>query len=169
MPAHRRRASALLALLLIALAAGPAASAGPDAGWPLPGRPQVVRVFDPPPQPWLPGHRGVDLAARPGDAVLAPMAGTVVVAGPVVDRGVVVVADGGRRIALEPVEPAVAVGHRVQVGDVVGRVAGGASHCPPRSCLHWGLRVHGAYRDPLLLVLPLRPVLLPASPAPRRR
>ena len=33
--------------------------------WPLDGPPRPVRRFDPPPQPWLPGHRGVDLAAAP--------------------------------------------------------------------------------------------------------
>ena len=37
--------------------------------WPLDGSPAVVRGFDPPPQPWLPGHRGVDLAAPPGAVV----------------------------------------------------------------------------------------------------
>lgn len=32
--------------------------------WPLPGRPEVVRGFDPPDVPWGSGHRGVDLAPR---------------------------------------------------------------------------------------------------------
>ena len=31
--------------------------------WPLAGHPTVVTPFRPPPRPWLPGHRGVDLAA----------------------------------------------------------------------------------------------------------
>ena len=43
----------------------------------------VVRRFSPPPHPWLPGHRGVDLAGRPGAVVRAAGAGTVVFAGTV--------------------------------------------------------------------------------------
>ncbi|MCG5435980.1 M23 family peptidase, partial [Micromonospora sp. PSH25] len=30
--------------------------------WPVDGPPRPVRRFDPPPRPWLPGPRGVDLA-----------------------------------------------------------------------------------------------------------
>src|SRR5688572_15884972 len=39
--------------------------------WPLDGTPTVVRRFEPPPGRWLPGHRGVDLAAAPGATVYA--------------------------------------------------------------------------------------------------
>jgi len=49
--------------------------------WPLDGIPAVVRGFDPPPRPWLPGHRGVDLAAVPGAAVRSAGAGVVRFAG----------------------------------------------------------------------------------------
>lgn len=168
---------ALLAALLPALllmpapAAGAAAAAEPPsvgAVWPLPGRPAVVRGFDPPPQPWLPGHRGIDLAAAAGSPVLSPIAGTVVFAGTVVDRGVVVIAAGRLRVSLEPVDPLVPVGAPVRAGAVVGTLAAG-SHCRVPHCLHWGLRVDSRYRDPRLLVVPLRPVLLPLTePAGRR-
>ena len=40
------------------------APAGGRFGWPV-ALARVVRRFDPPPQPWLAGHRGVDLAAAP--------------------------------------------------------------------------------------------------------
>ena len=56
--------------------------------WPVPA-PSVVRPFDPPPQPWLAGHRGVDLAGTPGSPVHSPGAGRVVFAGVVAGRGVV--------------------------------------------------------------------------------
>lgn len=35
----------------------------PSWQWPLVPRPEVLRAFDPPPKPWMSGHRGVDLAA----------------------------------------------------------------------------------------------------------
>ncbi|MCL2534203.1 MAG: hypothetical protein FWE39_08555, partial [Nocardiaceae bacterium] len=35
----------------------------PSFDWPLRPRPRVVRAFEKPAQNWLPGHRGVDLAA----------------------------------------------------------------------------------------------------------
>src|SRR5947209_1444726 len=79
----------------------PAAATG--YRWPLDGRPAVVRAFAPPPRPWLPGHRGVDLGAAPGTIVRAAGAGTVSFAGRVAGRGVVSVAHpGGLRTTYEP-------------------------------------------------------------------
>src|SRR5690242_1626756 len=64
--------------------------------WPLDGTPTVVRGFQPPPQPWLPGHRGVDLAAPVGAIVRAAGPGVVRFAGPLAGRGVVSIDhDGG--------------------------------------------------------------------------
>jgi len=138
--------------------------------WPLAPEPRVVRGFDPPAQRWLPGHRGVDLAAAPGSAVLSPVDGEVVWARRVVDRGVVVVlGPGGRRATLEPVDASVAVGDRVARGQRLGTLAAG--HCPG-GCLHWGVREgagpRAAYLDPLTLLGPAAPpVLLPLPRGPR--
>jgi hypothetical protein len=75
--------------------------------WPV-DPPQVVRRFDPPPQPWLAGHRGVDLAAPPGSIVRAAGAGTIAFAGRIAGRGVVSVAhSNGLRTTYEPAIPAV--------------------------------------------------------------
>lgn len=52
-------------LLVLAGASVPTRAA---YGWPVDGA-AVVRRFDPPPAPWLAGHRGVDLAAAPGGVV----------------------------------------------------------------------------------------------------
>ncbi|SEQ53781.1 Murein DD-endopeptidase MepM and murein hydrolase activator NlpD, contain LysM domain [Microlunatus flavus] len=149
----------LLALLLV----GPArpAAAAPDGaddpgsgvdpttgGWPLDGTPTVLEGFDPPDEAWGPGHRGVDLEARPGQQVLAPADGTVVFVGRVGGKPVVVVDHGGVRSTLEPVGASVRVGQRVRRGDVVGRV-GREEHCEDR-CLHWGLKRGATYLDPLL-------------------
>lgn len=152
----------VLAVLLSALlaAAGPAGGA-PQSRWPLDPQPRVERGFDPPAQPWLAGHRGADLAARPGQAVLAPLGGVVEFAGPVVDRGVVVIRAGQLRVSLEPVTASVRVGETVSAGDPVGVVGPGRSHCAPTTCLHWGLRVGRDYTDPLFLTGAYRAVLLP--------
>ena len=70
---------------------GPGLAGAPVSGyrWPLAGTPTVTRPFDPPPRPWLPGHRDVDLAAAPGALVLAAGPGVVALAGSVAGTGVV--------------------------------------------------------------------------------
>ncbi|MER7456152.1 M23 family metallopeptidase [Micromonospora sp. NPDC126480] len=160
--------AAVLGIVLAAAppvaAAGPRATATvaapvPDAGvhvsfrWPLPGTPPVVRRFDPPPQPWLPGHRGVDLAAAPGTPVLAAGTGTVTFAGAVAGRPVVTVGhDDGLRTTYEPVRPGVEVGVRVAAGTPIGLLRAGHPGCAATACLHWGLRRGDTYLDPLALL-----------------
>jgi murein DD-endopeptidase MepM/ murein hydrolase activator NlpD len=136
----------------------------PAYRWPLDGVPRVVRSFDPPPQRWLPGHRGVDLAARPGVTVYAAGPGVVRFAGVIAGQGVVSVEHrGGLRTTYEPVVPTVRAGEAVAAGDAVGRLAAGHPGCAEPACLHWGLRRGGEYLDPLALLglghvrlLPLR-------------
>lgn len=134
--------------------------------WPLDGPPHLVRRFDPPPQPWLPGHRGVDLAAAPGATVRAAGPGTVLFAGLVAGRPVVTVGHGGGlRTTHEPVQPAVRPGAPVSAGAPLGTLLAGHAGCPAPACLHWGLRRGAEYLDPLVL-LGLGPVrLLPLSGA----
>ena len=123
----------------------------------------VLRVFDPPAKPWLPGHRGVDLAAWPGTTVHAAGSGLITWASSIAGRGVVVVTHpDGRRTTYEPVSAAVLVGDQVETGDVIGVISSGSSHCGGLpSCLHWGLRRGLDYLDPMRLIDPGRPVLLP--------
>lgn len=121
--------------------------------WPLAGSPSVLRGFEPPAEPWLAGHRGVDLLASPGEPVLAAGAGRVTFAGWV--GGVPAVAvthPDGRRTTYEPVLAVVTRGDELVRGAILGRVSVGGSHCLPRACLHWGLRVGSSYLDPLSLV-----------------
>jgi murein DD-endopeptidase MepM/ murein hydrolase activator NlpD len=142
---------------------GTGAQRAPAAfGWPVDGA-RVVRRFDPPPRPWLPGHRGADLAAAPGVAVRAAGAGTIVFAGQVAGRGVVSVAHpGGLRTTYEPV---LAEDHRpgdaVVAGQPIGTLAPGHPGCPTAACLHWGLRRGADYLDPLTLLGLGRVRLLP--------
>ncbi|MFF0270546.1 peptidoglycan DD-metalloendopeptidase family protein [Kribbella sp. NPDC004536] len=132
--------------------------------WPLQPRPEVVHGFELPAEPWLPGHRGVDLLGRPGQPVLAATPGTVTYAGPLAGRGVVTITYGTRRTTYEPVAADVPVGASVQTGTVIGRLSAAGTHCPPRTCLHWGLLQGKQYLNPLSL-LPRPPVrLLPLLP-----
>lgn len=138
--------------------------AGGDRAWPVrgeggSGRPDVLRPWQPPPAPWLAGHRGVDLTAHGGQPVRAVAAGRVLFAGPVAGRGVLTIEVDGSgapplRTTYEPVLPAVRRGQRVTAGQLVGRLqAGGPSHCAAR-CVHWGLRRADRYLDPLSLLPP---------------
>ncbi|ROP32517.1 peptidase M23-like protein [Couchioplanes caeruleus] len=130
--------------------------------WPVPGA-AIVRRFDPPPQPWLAGHRGVDLAAAPSAPVRSAGAGTVVFAGRVAERGVVSVAHpGGLRTTYEPLTvTSLRVGDPVTAGQEIGRLAPGHPGCPAPACLHWGLRRGDDYLDPLTLLGLGRVRLLP--------
>jgi len=157
------------ALVLLALFAGaaPAAAAPamPVGRWPLAGSPRVLRAFAPPLTRYGPGHRGVDLAARTGDPVLAVLDGRVSFAGRVTGRGVVSVDSGALRTTYEPVTAQVTAGQAVHAGQPLGVLAEG-DHCS-RSCLHWGLRSGAEYLNPLLLVGGRTRVAL--VPADRRR
>jgi murein DD-endopeptidase MepM/ murein hydrolase activator NlpD len=172
MTLSRRRAAAMLsaAVLVTGLAALPlpAGAALPAAsGWPLEPRPEVVRGFEPPPKPWLAGHRGLDLAGSPGQEVRSATPGTITYAGQLAGLGVVVVSQGPIRTTYEPVVASVRTGATVKAGQPIGRLSAAGSHCAPAVCLHWGLRKGDEYLDPLSL-LSSRPVrLLPLSAAAR--
>jgi hypothetical protein len=151
------------------IAAAPRPAGQPVAVWPLQPRPQVVRGFELPAKPWLPGHRGVDLSGSPCQPVLAATAGTITYAGPLAGRGVITVATGPRRTTYEPVVPTVTVGTAVTAGSIIGRLSAAGSHCRPTTCLHWGLIQGRQYLNPLSLV-PNRPVrLLPLTTDPPPR
>jgi len=128
----------------------------------------VLAPFDPPAQDWLAGHRGVDLAAAPGEVVRSPAPGVVTFAGPVAGRDVLVVLhDDGLRTSLEPVAGTVAAGTRVARGGVVGtvqdagepRASGHGGHCAG-TCVHWGVRRGERYVDPLALLGERPPIVL---------
>ena len=133
-----------------------------------------MKPFAGPPKPWLPGHRGVDLAGSPGTPVAAAADGTVAFVGRVVDRDVVSIDHaGGYRTTYEPVQAVVARGARVTAGQLIGHVQTGAE-CSS-GCLHWGLRQGRDYLDPMawlsatgVRLLPLdarpRPLVLPPAP-----
>jgi murein DD-endopeptidase MepM/ murein hydrolase activator NlpD len=134
----------------------PAPDSGPSAGEPTPGGGQVVRPvgggvlvgFDAPETDWGAGHRGVDLAAHPGDEVRAALGGLVTFAGMVAGQGWVTVDHGEGLettygvLASWSVRP----GQWVEAGDVLGVLGTGAVH------LDWGAKLDGSYIDPLTLL-----------------
>lgn len=156
-----------------------AGAPAPVAGgfrWPIEGAPRPVRRFDPPPRPWLPGHRGVDLAAEPGAVVRAAGAGLVLFAGWIAGRPVISVSHAaGLRTTYEPVLPEVRAGDQVTAGAPIGELLAGHPGCRTEpaggsACLHWGLRRGEEYLDPLALLGLGRVRLLPVSaPAPAGR
>ncbi|CAN5813301.1 hypothetical protein BH23ACT10_BH23ACT10_00100 [soil metagenome] len=107
---------------------------------------RVLRRFERPATPYGPGHRGVDLDADPGEPVRAALAGTVAFAGPVGGVPWVTVAHGdGLDTTYGGLEPAVRVGDRVSVGDVLG-------HATRAGHVDWGARHRRRYVDPLGLL-----------------
>ena len=132
--------------------------------WPMePAR--LSAGFDRPAQNWLPGHRGVDLVGRSGEKVFAAGNGVVTFAGSVAGKNVIVISHGKLRTTYEPVAAMVTLGSRVKVGEQIGTLSPGESHCASQrivSCLHWGLIQGEKYLNPLMLVKkPVR--LLPKS------
>lgn len=165
-PPSRRLLVAVVLTSLVLLGpgtgAGRASAGSPPESWQAPADGAVLAVFDPPARPWLPGHRGVDVAAPAGTPVAAPAPGVVTFAGQVGGKPVVVVSHGELRSTFEPVEARRAVGDHVRAGDVVGTVTAdaGAAHCAPASCLHWGVRRGATYLDPLALLGRAEPIVL---------
>lgn len=153
--------------------------AAPTSEWTWPvglGPPDVVREFDPPAERWSAGHRGVDLATSDGATVRAAGAGSVTYAGWIAGTGVVTVTHGELRTTYQPIAASVSIGDQVEAGQPIGTVTSTGSHCPPDTCLHWGLLRGETYLDPLSLVdragharlLPLgRQALEPATPLSR--
>ena len=145
-------------ILAVALSwACPARGDDPRLDWPLRPHPAVLRNFDGPAPDWNRGHRGVDLAGRPGQPVYAAGAGTVVYAGMLAGRPVVSLAHpGGLHTSYEPVQASVGVGQLLPAGAVIGELLPGHTGCPVAACLHWGAMWGSAaradYVDPLGLL-----------------
>ncbi len=166
-PALRPLALALLALCCLGVVF-PAQTAHADSQepwqWPLTPKPVISRNFEPPPQPWASGHRGVDLEAASGAAILSPADGRVLFVGTVVDRPVITVDHGNQVLSsFEPALASVEEGDVVVAGKRLGAIGSGG-HCEA-ACLHWGVRVKGEYVDPLHFIRDRRPSIL--LPLPR--
>ena len=153
MPTCTRVLAAVSLTIALALAGPPSAVAATDpvGVWPL-EPPSVVAGFDPPVTTWGPGHRGVDLAGRPGQPVRSALPGRIAFVGTVAGRPVVTVSHGPTRTTYQPVATTLPRGTRVDAGTVIGSLGVTGSHCFPAACLHWGWIRGETYLDPLRLV-----------------
>ncbi len=135
-----------------------------DYDLPVPG--QVLRPFVPQEHEYGPGHRGVDLAVRPREAVRAAAGGEVSFAGRVAGARWVTLthADGIRTSYGALADLAVTEGTEVVRGTVIGYASGqhGSDPLRPEPGLHWSARRGDRYLDPLTLVdaAPPRPTLV---------
>ncbi|MGY1621660.1 M23 family metallopeptidase [Geodermatophilus sp. SYSU D00965] len=161
----RRLAPLLLAGALLLGPAPAVAEPTPPSSpalWVRPLDGTVTRPFDPPPDRYAAGHRGVDLAGGPGSVVLAAGDGVVAFAGMVAGRPVVSVDHpDGLRTTYEPVVAGVGAGQAVTRGSPLGTLTAGHDGCPAAACLHWGLRRGETYLDPMALLEPPEVRLLP--------
>jgi murein DD-endopeptidase MepM/ murein hydrolase activator NlpD len=108
-----------------------------------------------------PGHRGIDLDLLGDSAVRAPADGIVAFAGDVAGRGILTIDHGnGLVTTLEPVDTVLVPGTQVRRGENVAMLAAGGHAASGE--LHFGVRLHGKYINPMLLLggVP-RAVLLP--------
>ncbi|MBY0794695.1 M23 family metallopeptidase [Corynebacterium parakroppenstedtii] len=118
----------------------------------LPVASKVILPFKAPPEPWLSGHRGVDLEAAPGTPIQASMSGTIAFAGQVGGRPVVSIQHAdGIRTTYDPVISRRSRGDVVRRGDIIGVLANEneATHGPG---LGWGAKIGESYIDPLTLL-----------------
>ena len=122
---------------------------------------RVERPFEAPAHRYGPGHRGIDVRPLGTSDVRAPESGTIAFSGQVAGRGIVTIDHGdGYVTTLEPVESELAAGSSVRKGAPVGTLAAGGH--ASAGTLHFGVRLHGEYINPLLLLggVP-RAILLP--------
>ena len=151
----------LLAVLL------PAVPARADWVWPVRG--EVITPYRNGDDPYAAGqHRGIDIAAEPGTAVVAAAGGEVRFAGTAGSSGLTVsirTADGLFDTSyLHLSATAVRKGQRIAAGETVGAVGTTGVRSAERPHLHFGIRDAGsehAYHDPL--------AFLPPTPAPPDR
>lgn len=122
----------------------------------------VTVGFDAPARPWMPGHRGVDLAAQEHDDLYSPSNVVVSFAGMVAGKHVVSIRHGDLTLTFEPAVTRLPVGSAVARGERFGEVSRGSDHCDD-ACLHWGVRQGDEYLDPEHMVSSHRVALKPVS------
>ena len=122
----------------------------------------LIRPYLQPNSDYSAGHRGIDLAATFGETIHAPADGEVRFSGKLVDRGVLSIIHAGGMISeLEPICSNLRPGDKVRKGSPVGSLcapdATYKSHCPNSTCVHFSLRISGAYVSPQALIGGLNP------------
>lgn len=166
-PSVRLLCCCLLAALYLFTLPAPARAAPPGLLRPVPG--ELVRGFDAPESRYGRGHRGADLAAPAGTAVLAAADGVVAFVGQVAGTPVVSIDHTSTgetwRTTYQPVHAEVRAGQHVARGERIGWMT--ASDECDGGCLHWGLRRgKDSYLDPMAWLVADGVRLLPADAEP---
>ncbi len=134
--------------------------------WPTDERRAIASAYRAPAHEFGAGHRGIDITTAPGAVIRAPADGTVAFRGTVVDRPLITIEHpGGYVSTFEPLSSELSPGDAISSGQEIGTVAAGGHAAP--GTLHLGVRIDGAYMNPMLLfgAVP-RAVLLPCCEAP---
>ena len=148
----------VLAFLMPALAtgSGSAATSAGAGGWTWPVVGPVIQAFDPPDTPYGSGHRGIDIAAEVGTTIVAPADGTVTFAGPIGGYLFVTIDHGGGLSSTYSWLSAklVSKGDRVLQDQPIALTGWGHPGAPIPH-LHLGVKLDGAYVDPLFYLGPV--------------
>jgi murein DD-endopeptidase MepM/ murein hydrolase activator NlpD len=139
----------VLVCFLAALLGRPAIAAAAGTWmWPVDG--PVIREFEPPDSPYGSGHRGIDIAAAIGTPVRAAAPGTVSFAGSVAGSLFVTVDHGGGLASTYSFLQGTSVskGEAVRQGQTIASSGPGHPDVTPTH-LHFGVKLDGAYVDPL--------------------
>jgi murein DD-endopeptidase MepM/ murein hydrolase activator NlpD len=137
----------LTSTLICSIGLSPTHAAGT---WTWPGSGPIVRGFDPPASPYGTGHRGIDIAAPIGTAVIAPAPGQVTFAGKVGGHLFVTIDHGAGLESTYSWLSSIAVkkGDLVDAADTIA--ASGPGHATDVvPTLHMGVKLHDVYVDPL--------------------
>jgi murein DD-endopeptidase MepM/ murein hydrolase activator NlpD len=131
----------------------PAQPAYGSYGWPVQG--PVIRPFEPPSDPYGPGHRGIDIAAPFGSALQASASGVVAFAGWVGGSLFISIdhPDGVRTTYSWLSSVTVHLGDSVTKGQAIGATGHGHPDIA-QPHLHFGARVGSTYLDPMALLEP---------------
>jgi len=122
----------------------------------------LIRPYLQPNSDYSAGHRGIDLSASIGETIYAPADGEVRFSGKLVDRGVLSIIHAGGMISeFEPICSTLQPGDKVKKGTPVGSLCNldvtYKLHCPTSTCVHFSLRIAGAYVSPQALIGGLNP------------
>lgn len=151
-PLARSLTGALLLIFLL-VPLGPASAAGAWT-WPVVG--PVLKGYDPPASTYGAGHRGIDIAAPVGTAVVAVAAGTITFAGPVGGHLFVTVTHPDGLASTYSWVSALGVhkGDQVVAGQTIAR-SGSGHPGDAIASLHFGVKLQGEYVDPMLYLAAL--------------